>query len=228
MADKQAAVLIVVAHPDDVVLGCGGMLFSLCHQRTRIAHLTLTCGQRAVAGRQDEMDIIYRKYFSEEIAQGRLKLLYGDLQDGDIPATGEPVQRLEAILKHQCSGWEFDLAILHWPNDWHVDHINASRIGHRLARHVPSVLYFESWSSMEFAGTLCLDISKFWSGRMDMIDDLKLHPQSEAKPRTLGRAMYHGNAIRTSYAEAFATPRVSINTLGHYFSYMFRPANENA
>ncbi len=228
MKNKQNAVLIVIAHPDDVVLGCAGILFSLCHQRTRVAHLSLTCGQRGAEGRQDEIDMIYHKHFSEEIAQGRLKLLYGDLQDGEIPATGQPIPRLESLLKEQCHGWEFDLAILHWHNDWHVDHINASRIGHRLARHIPSVLYFESWSSMEFACTLCLDVSDFWPEMMAMIDAIKLHPQPEAKPRMLGRAMYHGNVIRTSYAEAFASPRISFTAIGRYFFKPISTSKDNA
>jgi N-acetylglucosamine malate deacetylase 1 len=218
MKNKQAAVLIVLAHPDDVALGCAGMLFSLCSQKTLIAHLTLTCGERAGDGRQGEIDRIYQRYFPEEIRQGRLRLISGDLEDGRIPATGEPVERLESLVKRNCSGWEFDLAILHWPNDAHLDHINSARIGHRLARHIPSVLYFESWSSMQFLGNLCLDISRFWPARMEMIDMLKLHPQPEAKPRILGRAMYHGGVIHTMYAEAFATPGISIDTLGRYFS----------
>jgi hypothetical protein len=151
-------------------------------------------------------------------------LIFADLQDGAIPATGEPVSDLLQLLENKWGELAFDLALLHWPKDWHVDHENAARIGRRLARHVRSVLYFESWSSIDYRGSLCLDVTRFWDERMQMIDLLTVHPQPQATARVEVRALYHGDTIRVKtdpiapkYAESFASARFDLSTLASCF-----------
>ena len=214
-------VLFVVAHPDDIILGSAGLLIHLCRTGARIAHLSLTDGGRVKGMEPDarvrELERIYRDSFPENLESDTLRMIQGNLTDGMIPATGEPVPAMEGLIRERCPDWNFDLAVLHWPDDWHIDHINASRIGHRLARNIPSVLYFESWSSMNFVSALCLNVTRYWDERLAMMDRLRIHPQPRARPRLEGRAMYHGDTIRTEYAEAFATSRFDMSVLSSTF-----------
>ena len=214
-------VLIVVAHPDDAVLAMGGTLLKLARRGIAITHLALSSGElgatRDKVQRAEELRRIFAACVSIPEAGAPPTLLFADLPDGAVPATGEPVASLLDLLQGNAGGTAFALAFLHGANDQHVDHVNAHRIGHRLARNVDSVLYFDSWSSLSFAPRLLVEVTDAWPQRMEMLRMLTAHPQADGMRRVELKAELCGTSLknrpRPTYAEAFEVERLDASAL---------------
>ena len=124
------AVLIVVAHPDDEVLGAGGMIFRLA--KTQPVYTCILCGEAgARSGRPDP------KRFNKNIMDCNAALGVSEVFLGGFPnirmntvAHLELVQFIEqAIVKTGA-----DRIFTHHPNDLNNDHLHTSLAAQAAAR----------------------------------------------------------------------------------------------
>jgi LmbE family N-acetylglucosaminyl deacetylase len=123
-----SSVVVVAAHPDDEVLGVGGLLAMLAAARTRLRLVAITDGEashpgmgRAAAGRLAE-----RRAAETSTALGRLGAA-AEIVRLRIPDTGVSRREPEVreALRELVSG--FQLCLAPWDGDLHADHEAAGR-----------------------------------------------------------------------------------------------------
>jgi LmbE family N-acetylglucosaminyl deacetylase len=142
LAQVKSAV-IVAAHPDDEVLGAGGLLSMLAAAHTRLRLVAVTDGERSHRGhasagplgrrRTTETTAALRALGASAVEVVRLKLPDSGLADQE--------DRIAEALAPLIQG--FDLCLAPWDHDLHPDHEAVGRAARRTA---PASLYtFPVW-----------------------------------------------------------------------------------
>ena len=106
LGDRVLDVLCLAAHPDDVEIGCGGLLLAL-EGRARIRTVVLT----GTGGRVDEARHGAASFGVESLVQH-------DLPDGRLPAHWGEVKQALTDAAHPAP----DLVLAPRPDDSHQDH----------------------------------------------------------------------------------------------------------
>ncbi len=226
-------VLIVVAHPDDEVLGVGGTAAALARRGVPVLACILS---GKVDARQRRPEIVELRQDIERAQEilGILPPILGDLPNvrfNTVPHL-EIVQFIEAAIIETHA----DIIFTHHPGDLNDDHLHTSRACQAAARlfqrrqDVPplkGLFYMEILSSTDWvfpgAGnpfqadtffpvgeTLDCKVQALRAYRGVMRDFP--HPRSEEIVR--GLAAYRGGQAGMCYAEAFQTAFHALGTLG--------------
>jgi bacillithiol biosynthesis deacetylase BshB1 len=119
-------VLAVGAHPDDVELGCGGLLLVLRGRGYRFAILDLTAGERGSRGSREERAREAKAAADLLGASGRECL---GLPDAGVEATPGAVRLLVEALRT----WRPRLLVSMHPEDRHPDHAACARLAEKAA-----------------------------------------------------------------------------------------------
>jgi len=114
-------VLAVGAHPDDVELGCGGLLLSMRARGYRFAILDLTAGEKGSRGSREERAEEAKAAADLLGASGRECL---GLPDSKLACTPGAVKLAVEALRR----WRPKLVVSMHPEDRHPDHAACSRI----------------------------------------------------------------------------------------------------
>lgn len=213
--------LIIVAHPDDEVLGAGATIHKLIENRNDVAICTMANHAAARANISDTladdqkkaMDILgVKKFYSTD---------FPNIKMNTVPHL-ELVQYIEKCIED----FGAEAIITHHPSDTNMDHQETSRVAQaacRLFQRKPGVpdlklfLYMEVLSSTEWS----LDSSanrftpNYYVGIGKEGVEIKLralkaykgvmrdypHPRSDEAIR--GLAAYRGGQAGCNYAEAF-------------------------
>jgi bacillithiol biosynthesis deacetylase BshB1 len=127
-------VLAVGAHPDDVELGCGGLLLALRDRGYRFAILDLTAGEQGSRGSR-EVRAREAKAAAELLGATARECL--ELPDARLEATEAAVRlTVEALRK-----WRPKLVVSMHGGDRHPDHAACARIVDRAAFLSPLARY---------------------------------------------------------------------------------------
>jgi LmbE family N-acetylglucosaminyl deacetylase len=125
-AQARSAV-IVAAHPDDEVLGAGGLIAMLGASRARLRVVAVTNGERSHQGHGSPAALARRRTTETADALGAL-----GAQDAEVIRLGLPDSGLAAreegladVLAPLVDG--FDLCLAPWDHDMHPDHEAAGR-----------------------------------------------------------------------------------------------------
>jgi LmbE family N-acetylglucosaminyl deacetylase len=157
---KTERVMAIGAHPDDVEIGVGGVLFGHRRLGDELAVVTMTRGARG--GDQDARA-------AESLAAARMlgaQLFHEDLEDTRVPE-GDPTVRL---IEDAIAAFEPTIIYTHSINDLHQDHRNTHRATLVAARQVPSVLCYESPSAtVEFKPARFVSIDLDMDAKLDLI-----------------------------------------------------------
>jgi LmbE family N-acetylglucosaminyl deacetylase len=153
--EDGGCVLAIGAHPDDVVLGIGGLLAKLSKSGYRVVALSLSSGELSGAADLREAE--------EEEAARRLgvKAEFARFPDGSIPvqgaigAIGEVIRRYNPVV-----------AFAHSKDDTHQDHVATWEAAVVACRRVPTFLTYEGPSSLAFQPTLTLDVTNTWARKL--------------------------------------------------------------
>ncbi|HEY5052588.1 MAG TPA: PIG-L family deacetylase, partial [Solirubrobacterales bacterium] len=143
-APKREVALAVGAHPDDVEIGCGGLLLRHTAAGDEVAVLTLTGGEAGgeVADRARESER------AAELMSARL--IHTDLQDTSVSDAGVTIETIKRAIDETGATTIYT----HTPRDVHQDHRNAHNATLVAAREVPRVYCYQSPSStVEFQPT---------------------------------------------------------------------------
>lgn len=142
---EQCRVVIVVPHPDDEVLGLGGVLQELARRGVPVLLVGVTEGEASHAGREEEL----RKRRAAE-RRDALSLLGSDahvLQLGHADGKVNEVLlrfQLEQVIEPQ------DLVLAPWSHDGHPDHDSCGRAAADLGRRTCSYLVWAwHWATPE-------------------------------------------------------------------------------
>ena len=125
--------VFVAAHPDDEVLGAGGLMSMLAASRARLRLVAVTDGERSHQGHSSPA-VLARRRTAETAAAlralgaGATEVIRLGLPDTRLAAREDD---LAAALAPLVSG--FDLCLAPWDGDLHPDHEAASRAARRSA-----------------------------------------------------------------------------------------------
>ncbi len=219
------SVLIVVSHPDDEVLGCGGTVAALAEQGIPVRACILSGGVSVRRHRPDDPDLDGDTQRAQDIL-GIAPPLLGDFPNivfNTVPHL-ELVQFIEAAIVET----QADTIFTHHPADLNNDHLHTSQACQAASRlfqrrsGVPALqaLYFmEILSSTDWAFPVGSDGFRadtfFEIGEVFLERKIKAleayrgvmrefpHPRSKEILR--GLAAYRGGQAGRHYAEAFQT-----------------------
>ena len=215
-------ILVVAAHPDDEILGCGGTVARLANEGAKV--YTLLLGQ-GIAARHDSLD---KKEYQEQIAKlkkcthdangviGAQEVFSFDFPDNkfDTVALLDIIKTIEKI-KYKIKP---DVIFTHYEKDLNIDHrityeavITATRpLPGEMVREIYS---FEVLSSTEwhyplaFSPNTFFDISKSMDLKLEALGCYKTEVTDYPHPRSLEgvelNAKTWGMKVGVKFAEAF-------------------------
>jgi LmbE family N-acetylglucosaminyl deacetylase len=133
LAGVDSAV-IVAAHPDDEVLGAGGLMAALAAAGARLRLVAVTDGEGSHRSRADRTTLGRRRTAETAAALRALGAETTDVVRLGLPDSGLAGREdeLTAALGQLIAG--FDLCLAPWDADMHPDHETAGRAARRAAR----------------------------------------------------------------------------------------------
>ena len=215
--------LIVVAHPDDEVLGCGASIFKWTRQGDSVDVCIMSADAKARAFRPEDKD------FDDDMHAAMAFLGVNNVYEGKFPNIEmntvphlQLVQHVEkAILESKP-----DIVITHHPADTNNDHLQTSMACQeavRLAQRRPEVKplkefwYMEVPSCTEWAINSAMKLfipNCFVEVGLDGIHSkikalsmyrgvMRPYPHSRSEEFITALATYRGSQFQLEYAEAF-------------------------
>jgi LmbE family N-acetylglucosaminyl deacetylase len=194
-------VLAVGAHPDDVELGCGGTLLRHHARGDEITVLVMTGGERGV---YDARSRRHEQQYAASLAGATL--VWGGFTDGTVPHGPEAISVVDRAVA--TSGAE--VLYTHAPDDSHQDHVATSSVCLAAARRVPTVLYYETPSTLEFVPTVFIDLDDVMERKVGLV---RAHLSQVLRDgpvdldALVAQARFRGAQSRTHHAEAFRPAR---------------------
>lgn len=220
-------ILVVAAHPDDEVLGCGATVAGLVKAGAEAYTLILGEGvtsrdtKRDAGLRRDGLEQLKRHARAANKALGVREVFFGDLPDNrfDSVALLDIVKQVEAAKRKVRP----DIVFTHYENDLNIDHrrtfqavVTATRP--MRGETVKELYSFEILSSTEWNFPLSFSPDVFWEvsgGVKAKLRAMRAYPGELAQfphPRSLEgielSARYWGMRTGLRAAEAFKTVRV--------------------
>jgi len=130
LASVQSAV-IVAAHPDDEVLGAGGLLTMLAAAHARLRVVAVTDGERSHKGHASPASLARRRTAETTAALRALGARTAEVVRLGLPDSGlaRVEDELTTALEPLVAG--FDLCLAPWDGDLHPDHDAAGRAARR-------------------------------------------------------------------------------------------------
>ena len=217
MKDKKK-ILIVVAHPDDEILGVGGTILKHVKKGDEVNILILGEGETS---RNSNANIKKRERQAKKVAKllDAKNLFLEKLPDNEFDSVPllEIIKKIESVINKVRP----NIVYTHFPYDLNVDHRLTFQAALTACRPQPGffvkkILTFETPSSTEwqvkkrkeaFCPTEYNNITDFIDKKIEILkiykDELKKypHPRSIEGVRTL--AQYRGIEVGYKYAEAF-------------------------
>jgi LmbE family N-acetylglucosaminyl deacetylase len=132
LASVTSAV-VVAAHPDDEVLGAGGLMAVLAAARARLRLVAVTDGERSQRGHASPAALARRRTAETAAALRALGARAAQVVRLRLPDSGLATreEELTAALAPLAAG--FDLCLAPWEHDLHPDHEAAGRAARRAA-----------------------------------------------------------------------------------------------
>jgi LmbE family N-acetylglucosaminyl deacetylase len=216
-------VLVVAAHADDEVLGCGGTIAKHVENGDSVYTIFLTDG---VTSRTNiDGDSLMERKFAAEQARQILRIqenFYLDLPDNRLDSIPliEVTQHIERIILEISP----DTIYTHYHNDLNVDHRIAHQSVITACRPIPGssireIYAFEVMSSTEWTNSLIpnfspnhyVDISNQIFKKIEALKAYKIEMREQPHSRSLEHieylARHRGFSVGVMAAEAFVTIR---------------------
>ncbi len=193
-------ILAIGAHPDDIELGCGGLLIQAAKKGHNVYMYSLTRG--AVGGNPAER---VKELMQSAKFIGAKDLWIDNFEDTKLTVNGELINHIEYFINKASP----DLVITHSNGDVHHDHRAIALATVEAGRFASNILSYEIPLSRDFKPQVFIDISDVMEKKVELIklffsQQKKLYLHSNA---TKGLAEYRAlqSRLNTSskYVEAF-------------------------
>jgi LmbE family N-acetylglucosaminyl deacetylase len=194
-------ILAIGAHPDDIELGCGGLLIKAARQGHEIFMYTLTRGGASGDPQQRTKELMQSAKFI-----GAKALWIDKFEDTKLNAsTSELINHIEFFINKA----DPDLIITHSLGDVHHDHraIAASTV--EAGRFIPNIMSYEIPLTKDFTPQVFYDISDVVDDKVELIkifwsQQSKLYLRANAiKGLAEYRALQSRLNTSINYVEAF-------------------------
>jgi LmbE family N-acetylglucosaminyl deacetylase len=155
-------ILAIGAHPDDIELGCGGLLLKASRQdRHNIFMYTLTRGGASGDPEERTKELIESAKFI------RAKRLWIDnFEDTKLSLSSDLINHIEFFIKKA----DPDIVLTHSLGDTHHDHRAIAASTMEAGRFVPNILAYEIPVTREFKPQVYYDISDVIDGKIELIN----------------------------------------------------------
>lgn len=224
MKDK---VLVVAAHPDDEVLGCGGTVARLTNDGCEVYTLILGTG---IAGRYENGDAEKIKSEIEELKKqthaanetiGVKEVFFHDFPDNRFDTVA--LLDLVKVIEQVKEDIKPDMVFTHYAGDLNIDHqitykavLTATRpLSEETVRQIYSfeVLSSTEWNyPMTFSPDVFFDISSTLDTKLKAMSEYKSELREFPHPRSLQAiklsAEYWAIQVGLRYIEAFKAVRI--------------------
>ena len=217
-------VLIVAAHSDDEVLGCGGTIAKLAKQGDEVAVIFMTNGVSSRHEKDELIKIQERKLHSEHAAKilGISQITQFDYPDNCMDTV--PLLHVTQYIEDEIRKFQPEIVMTHFTNDLNIDHSTVARATLTATRPlagspIKKVIGFEVNSSTEWAfdaphfkPNYFVNISETFNLKIDAMRAYESELRASPHPRSLKGietlAALIGNASGYDYAEAFIIYRL--------------------
>ena len=200
-------ILAIGAHPDDIELGCGGLLIKSAKQGHNVYMYSLTRGGAGGDSKQR----------SEELARSarfiKAKQLWIDnFEDSKLTVTNDLINHIEFFI-HKANP---DLILTHSHGDVHHDHRAIALATLEAARFNSNVLSYEIPLSRNFDPKVFVDISEVVNEKVELIEifwsqQSKLYLKANAiKGLAEYRALQSRLNTSIKYVEAFEVMKICL------------------
>jgi LmbE family N-acetylglucosaminyl deacetylase len=224
--DKKS-ILIVAAHPDDEILGCGGTVARLVHSGWEGHVLVLGEGvtsrdpQRDQARRADEIDRLRQQMISANRIIGVSDVTAKDLPDNRFDTV--PFLDIVKIIEEERERVRPSMIFTHYEKDLNIDHRITHRATLTAARpHTDQTLreihsyYIPSSSEWNpphvFTPDVFFDISETVEQKITALKEYRQEMRPHPHPRSLDHvrllARYYGVIAGLEYSEPMKSIRV--------------------
>lgn len=226
-AKSRPPVLVVAAHPDDEVLGCGGSMARLADEgaAVHVHFLADGVGARGRATGPDAKTLKARRGAALKACDilGAASVTFGDFPDNRLDGVAllEIIRQVEARMEAVRPGVVFT----HHAGDLNIDHrrvhdavVTACRP--HPAQSARTLLFFELPSSTEwqtpgsgasFAPTWFVDVSKTLARKIEALKayrmELRPWPHARSLEAVTHLARWRGASVGVEAAEAFVLGR---------------------
>lgn len=222
------SVLVVAAHPDDEVLGCGGTICRLAEQGAKVRVLLMADG---VSSRRDDGDSDITASLERRRESARLAahvLGVDDVEFASFPDNRmDAVDRLDVtrIVEQAIARWQPDTLFTHHAGDLNVDHRRVHEAVMTACRPQPgasvtTILCFEVPSSTEwqapgaaaaFQPNWFCDITSTLERRGRALEaygaEMRPWPHARSHEALVHLARWRGATVGVAAAEAFILAR---------------------
>lgn len=225
---KNSKILVVAAHPDDDLLGCGGTLVKAKSQNAKVKILFLGEGvsARFGVGKEDSEASLKAQEIRKKECRNSLKVLgINDYVFEERHCTQfdkYPLLNLVKSIEDQIEHFKPNLIFTHNPSEVNIDHkitYSAVEVASRPKKNssLKAIYSFEivcsgGWKFYKnFSPTTYVDITKYLSKKLKSWDEYKNETKSFPFPRSREGletlAKYRGMQSFFKYAEAFKLER---------------------
>jgi len=219
----MSKVLIVVAHPDDEVLGVGGAILKHVKEGDEVRILIMADGESA---RNEGVDIGKREAQAKKVGEvlGVKDIILEGLPDNAMDSL--TLLEITKLVERVVFDFKPEIIYTHCPNDLNVDHRLAFQAVLTCCRPQPGffvkkILAFETPSSTEwqikdaahiFCPTKYIDISEVIDDKINCLkiykDELREYPHPRSLEGVKVLARFRGIEVGCEYAEAFQVIRI--------------------
>lgn len=218
-------ILLIAAHPDDEVLGCGGTVARYAREGHNVSVMILGEGitsryaKRHMANRAKELKILKEQTKKANEFLGVKNVYTHDLPDNRFDTVA--LLEIVKIIEKQISKVKPEIILTHTGSDLNIDHVITHRAVLTATRPVPGqtvreIYAFEipsstEWAFQQFDSVFCPNILVDIKSTLNMkIKAMRIyesesrkfpHPRSTENLKAL--AMFRGSAACLEAAEAF-------------------------
>jgi LmbE family N-acetylglucosaminyl deacetylase len=202
-------ILAIGAHPDDIELGCGGLLLKAVKEGHRVFMYTLTRG--AASG-----DPVQRCSEQMEAAKliGAHAMWIDNFEDTKLSLNVELIQHIEWAVNYAHP----DVIYTHPVGDTHHDHRAVAEATLEAARFVPNILSYEMPVTKDFKPHVYYDISDAIDDKIELLNVFisQKHKMFITSHATKGLAQYRALQSRLhpliTAVEAFEVQKLGFGT----------------
>ena len=224
---KGRQILVVAAHPDDEVLGCGGTIARLVSEGHQAYTLILGEGitsrdkKRNRVKREEELNELKKQIHKANMAMGVKKIFIHDFPDNRFDAI--PLLDIVKVIENIKNKVKPDIIFTHYEKDLNIDHQITYQAVITATRPLPDetvkeIYSFEVLSSTEggyplsFSPNMFFDISETMDLKLKAMSEYKTELKDFPHPRSLEgirkNAELWGMKVGLKYAEAFKVVRM--------------------
>ncbi|MGM0632258.1 MAG: PIG-L deacetylase family protein [Pseudomonadota bacterium] len=158
--DALGRALVLIPHPDDEVIGCGGLLARLA-ERSQPTLVVLVSDGSGAGELPPGTDEVRQREFRDAMA-----VLYPDceLRLWRLPDGALREEELVPLMEDARRSFRADSIVTPWPRDLHPDHAALGRAALRVYRAAPGlrgVLFYEAWTPLD--ANRLLEVTDTWA-----------------------------------------------------------------